>query len=63
MVVAGTKTAETLADVNDDLARETHFYEHALRSAEVAIKNLKEIGVAVKRPTTSTPRWSSPTST
>ena len=50
MVVAGTKTAETLADVNDDLARETHFYEHALRSAEVAIKNLKEIGVAVKRP-------------
>ena len=50
MVVAGTKTAETLADVNDDLARETHFYERALRSAEVAIKNLKEIGVAVKRP-------------
>ena len=39
-----------VADVNDDLARETHFYEQALGSANEAIRRLKELGVPVKRP-------------
>ena len=50
MVVAGAKDAPPVADVNDDLARETHFYEQALGSANEAIRRLKELGVPVKRP-------------
>lgn len=50
MVVSGEADAPGPDDINDDLARETHFYEQALASANVAIKRLKELGVAVKRP-------------
>ena len=50
MVVAGAEDAPPVADVNDDLARETHFYEQALGSANEAIRRLKELGVPVKRP-------------
>ena len=50
MVVAGAEDAPPVADVNDDLARETHFYEQAPGSANEAIRRLKELGVPVKRP-------------
>ena len=50
MVVSGDAGAEPPEDINDDLARETFFYEQALSSANVAIRNLKDLGIAVKRP-------------
>jgi len=50
MVVAGEKDAPHVKDINDDLARETHFYEQALSSANVAVRMLKDLGVPVKRP-------------
>jgi hypothetical protein len=50
LVVSGEEGVEGPEDINDDLARETHFYEQALASANVAIKKLKDLGIAVKRP-------------
>ena len=50
MCVTGEAGVEGPEDINDDLARETHFYEQALSSANVAIKKLKDLGIAVKRP-------------
>jgi|AntAceMinimDraft_5_1070358.scaffolds.fasta_scaffold08652_3 hypothetical protein len=50
MAVAGEEGVESPADINDDLTRETYFYEQALASANVAIKRLKDLGIAVKRP-------------
>ena len=50
MVVAGEKDAPHVKDINADLARETHFYEQALSSANVAVRMLKDLGVPVKRP-------------
>jgi rRNA-processing protein EBP2 len=50
MVVSGDAATEPPEDINDDLARETFFYEQALNSANVAIRNLKDLGIAVKRP-------------
>ena len=36
--------------MDDDLTRETFFYERALESANQAVKKLKKLGVPVKRP-------------
>jgi rRNA-processing protein EBP2 len=50
MVVVGEHNVNPILDINDDLARETAFYERALASAEVAVGKLKALGVAVRRP-------------
>ena len=50
LAVSGEAGVTGPEDINDDLARETHFYEQALNSANVAIKRLKDLGIAVKRP-------------
>lgn len=50
MVVSGEAGVEGPEDINDDLARETHFYEQALASANVAIRKMKDLGIAVRRP-------------
>ena len=39
-----------IPDINDDLQRETSFYERALASAELAVSKLKALGVATRRP-------------
>ncbi len=50
MVVVGNANMPPIVDINDDLARETSFYERALASAEVAVSKLKALGVSVRRP-------------
>lgn len=49
MAVTGSNT-ERVVDVNDDLARETFFYERALESANECVRKLKDLGVPVRRP-------------
>ena len=50
MVVTGAADVAAIPDINDDLQRETSFYERALASAEVAVSRLKALGVATRRP-------------
>ena len=50
MTLSGEKNAPHPEDINDDLARETHFYEQALATANAAIRKLKDLGVATRRP-------------
>lgn len=50
MTLSGEKHAPHPEDINDDLARETHFYEQALATANAAIRKLKDLGVATRRP-------------
>ena len=50
MVVTGAAGVAPIADINDDLQRETSFYERALASAEVAISKLKALGIPTRRP-------------
>jgi rRNA-processing protein EBP2 len=50
LVIVGENREDTLESVDDDLTRETFFYERALESANVAVKKLKKLGVPVKRP-------------
>ena len=50
LVVVGENREEKLETVDDDLTRETFFYERALESANQAVKKLKKLGVPVKRP-------------
>ena len=50
MALSGEKGAPHPEDINDDLARETHFYEQALATANAAIRKLKDLGVATRRP-------------
>ena len=50
MVVTGAADVAVIPDINDDLQRETSFYERALASAEVAVSKLKALGVATRRP-------------
>ena len=45
MTLSGEKNAPHPEDINDDLARETHFYEQALATANAAIRKLKDLGV------------------
>lgn len=49
MAITGSNT-ERVVDVNDDLARETFFYERALESANECVRRLKELGLPVRRP-------------
>ena len=49
MTITGTN-AERVVDVNDDLTRETFFYERALESANECVRRLKDLGVPVRRP-------------
>lgn len=49
MAITGSNT-ERVVDVNDDLARETFFYERALESANECVRKLKDLGVPVRRP-------------
>jgi rRNA-processing protein EBP2 len=49
MTITGTNEARVV-DVNDDLARETFFYERALESANECVRRLKDLGVPVRRP-------------
>ena len=37
-------------DENDDLARETAFYQHALQAVDVGRERLKQLGVPTRRP-------------
>jgi rRNA-processing protein EBP2 len=46
----GVAGPEDVNDVNDDLKRETYFYEQALASAIVAARRLRDLGVSVRRP-------------
>ena len=50
MVVTGAADVAPISDINDDLQRETSFYERALASAEVAISKLKALGIPTRRP-------------
>ena len=50
MVVTGPADVAVIPDINDDLQRETSFYERALASAELAVSKLKALGVATRRP-------------
>jgi rRNA-processing protein EBP2 len=50
MVVTGAAGVAPIADINDDLQRETSFYERALASAEVAISKLKALGIPTRHP-------------
>ena len=50
MVVTGAADVAVIPDINDDLQRETSFYERALASAELAVSKLKALGVATRRP-------------
>merc|ERR1719498_885393 len=50
MALSGEKGAPHPEDINDDLARETHFYEQALATANAAIRKLKDLGVPTRRP-------------
>lgn len=49
MAITGTNT-ERVVDVNDDLGRETFFYERALESANECVRRLKDLGIPVRRP-------------
>lgn len=49
MAITGSNT-ERVVDVNDDLARETFFYERALESANECVRRLKELGLPIRRP-------------
>lgn len=49
MTITGTNE-ERVVDVNDDLTRETFFYERALESANECVRRLKDLGVPVRRP-------------
>ena len=49
MAITGSNT-DRVVDVNDDLARETFFYERALESANECVRRLKELGVPARRP-------------
>ena len=49
MAITGTN-AERVVDVNDDLTRETFFYERALESANECVRRLKDLGVPARRP-------------
>jgi len=49
MAITGTNT-ELVVDVNDDLARETFFYERALESANECVRKLKDLGIPARRP-------------
>jgi rRNA-processing protein EBP2 len=57
MVVTGAAGVAPIADINDDLQRETSFYERALASAEVAVSRLKALGWRRGARMTSTRRW------
>jgi rRNA-processing protein EBP2 len=50
VVVGDEEMCAPIPDINDDLQRETTFFERALASAEVAISRLKNLGVSVRRP-------------
>mmetsp|Transcript_10707 Transcript_10707/g.30431 ORF Transcript_10707/g.30431 Transcript_10707/m.30431 type:complete len:306 (-) Transcript_10707:35-952(-) len=50
LVIVGENREEKLETVDDDLTRETFFYERALESANQVVKKLKKLGVPVKRP-------------
>lgn len=50
MVVTGAADVAPISDINDDLQRETSFYERALASTEVAISKLKALGIPTRRP-------------
>ena len=50
MALSGERGVAGPEDVNDDLKRETYFYEQALASAIVAARRLRDLGVSVRRP-------------
>jgi rRNA-processing protein EBP2 len=50
MALSGERGVAGPEDVNDDLKRETYFYEQALASAVVAARRLRDLGVSVRRP-------------
>ena len=50
MVVTGAPDVAPIPDINDDLQRETSFYERALASAEAAVSKLKALGIPTRRP-------------
>ena len=49
MTITGSNT-DRVVDVNDDLTRETFFYERALESANECVRKLKDLDVPVRRP-------------
>lgn len=49
MTITGSNT-DRVVDVNDDLTRETFFYERALESANECVCKLKDLDVPVRRP-------------
>jgi len=49
MALTGANT-DRVVDVNDDLTRETFFYERALESANECVKRLKDLGIPARRP-------------
>jgi len=49
MAITGAN-ADRVVDVNDDLTRETFFYERALESANECVKRLKDLGIPARRP-------------